>query len=263
MTRSHSDSSVAHRAAASPSPFSGILSSPSPLRGSHNSFGSHTSSHTRSPLGPACPFIFQPPRTPSKQISATSPLRRSFVFSEWAASNKQTFVFEGAHSQQTSEEWGGMAHHRRITPCKFVPTKALTMAMQDAPFVKDVLKELPGVDASDPRILSLLERIKEKRQTTASFMTSGRDDITHTHTHTHMNSLASSLSSVSLSPCSSSVSTRCVSMSVYVPAPVSLSVCVCTCVSLSLTHTRASSFPLALALAILFHSVSLLLFHFE
>jgi len=33
MTRSHSDSSVAHRAAASPSPFSGILSSPSPLRG--------------------------------------------------------------------------------------------------------------------------------------------------------------------------------------------------------------------------------------
>jgi hypothetical protein len=34
------------------------------------------------------------------QMSGASSLRRSFVFSEWAASNKQTFIFEGAYRQQ-------------------------------------------------------------------------------------------------------------------------------------------------------------------
>ena len=148
--------------------------SPSALRTSQSSFSSsHTgSSHTRSPSGPPSPFIFQPPRTPSRQISPISPLRRSFVFSEWAASNKQTFVFEGAHQQDAGEPFG-LSPNRRSAPCKFVPTKALTMAVQDANFVKDVLKELPGVDTSDPRILTLLDQIKVKRPTSNFMQRSG------------------------------------------------------------------------------------------
>ena len=148
--------------------------SPSALRTSQSSFSSSQtgSSHTRSPSGPPSPFIFQPPRTPSRQISPISPLRRSFVFSEWAASNKQTFVFEGAHQQDAGEPFG-LSPNRRSAPCKFVPTKALTMAVQDANFVKDVLKELPGVDTSDPRIATLLDQIKVKRPTSNFMQRSG------------------------------------------------------------------------------------------
>ena len=49
-----------------------------------------------------------------------TPIRRSFVFSEWAASNKQTFVFEGAHSLSGGDEDSGSLSFRRIAPCKFV-----------------------------------------------------------------------------------------------------------------------------------------------
>mmetsp|Transcript_32803 Transcript_32803/g.73726 ORF Transcript_32803/g.73726 Transcript_32803/m.73726 type:complete len:397 (+) Transcript_32803:240-1430(+) len=106
---------------------------------------------------PCSPFVFHPPRTPS---TPTTPSRRSFVFSEWAANNKQTFVFEGAHSSLDSAFSNSV---KRNSPCKFVSTKALTLAMQDAEFVESVLRGLPGVDPVDPRIGTLIEKIKEGR----------------------------------------------------------------------------------------------------
>jgi hypothetical protein len=42
------------------------------------------------------------------------------VFSEWAASNKQTFVFEGAQRLSGEEDDSGSLGLRRISPCKFV-----------------------------------------------------------------------------------------------------------------------------------------------
>ena len=57
---------------------------------------------------------------------------RGFVFSEWAASNKQTFVFEGSY---LGVGGGRLPRHQ---PCKFVPTKMLTLAVQDAEFVAQV-----------------------------------------------------------------------------------------------------------------------------
>mmetsp|Transcript_35464 Transcript_35464/g.110947 ORF Transcript_35464/g.110947 Transcript_35464/m.110947 type:complete len:360 (-) Transcript_35464:2034-3113(-) len=101
---------------------------------------------------PTSPFVFHPPRTPS---TPTTPSRRSFVFSEWAANNKQTFVFEGAHSALDSAFSNSV---KRNSPCKFVSTKALTLAMQDAEFVESVLLGLPGVDPVDPRIGALIEK---------------------------------------------------------------------------------------------------------
>jgi hypothetical protein len=57
---------------------------------------------------------------------------KGFVFSEWAASNKQTFVFEGSYLGVGA---GRLPRHQ---PCKFVPTKMLTLAVQDAEFVAQV-----------------------------------------------------------------------------------------------------------------------------
>jgi hypothetical protein len=52
-------------------------------------------------------------------------------------------------------------HQTQLKELPGVLKKALTgipKNKQDANFVKDVLKELPGVDATDPRILSMLDR---------------------------------------------------------------------------------------------------------
>lgn len=75
---------------------------------------------------PASPFVFQRPQTPGKTPSLPN-ARKSFVFSEWASRNRQTFVFEGSHSVD-----GIIGRHQQ--PCKFVPTKALTLALQVCSF---------------------------------------------------------------------------------------------------------------------------------
>ncbi len=84
-------------------------------------------------------------------------------------------------------------------------------APQDANFVKDVLKELPGVDSSDPRIVSMLDKIKDKRAPTAAYSAS--------LSPSYGSSLSSALSAVSISPFSSSVSTRLPRHPTFQPPP--------------------------------------------
>lgn len=76
---------------------------------------------------------------------------------------------------------------------------------QDANFVKEVVKELPGVDSTDPRILSMLDKIKEKRPPTAAYSSSLCGGGAPAG---YATGLASSLAAVAISPLSSSVSTR-------------------------------------------------------
>lgn len=169
----HSHSSP-HAASAASSPHHPHLHNPYSSANNHGSAGPDASSHQGSPSAlsptmmsrattrasrPASPFIFQPPRTPSR--SPAQPARRSFVFSEWASSNRQTFVFEGSQQREGQDPEG----YRQYSPCKFVPTKSLTLAMQDADFVGHVLEGLPGVKTSDPRVVALLDRIREGRTT--------------------------------------------------------------------------------------------------
>jgi hypothetical protein len=67
-----------------------------PLSVSPGVASTHSRASTIRASRPASPFVFQRPFTPSKAPNTPS-VRRSFIFSEWAANNRQTFVFEGSH----------------------------------------------------------------------------------------------------------------------------------------------------------------------
>ena len=105
--------------------------------------------------------------------------------------------------QRACARWAAKLRARQTSrPPNLAPWLKL-LPLQDANFVKDVLKELPGVDASDPRILSMLDKIKDKRPPTASYSSS-----LSVGAGGYGPALASSLAAVSISPLSSSVSNR-------------------------------------------------------
>mmetsp|Transcript_38911 Transcript_38911/g.84297 ORF Transcript_38911/g.84297 Transcript_38911/m.84297 type:complete len:341 (+) Transcript_38911:2-1024(+) len=130
---------------------------------------------------PNTPFVFRPPPTPTR--------RKHFMFSEHAAHNKQTFVFQGSSNMP---DFG-----QGSSPSKFCSSRQMMAAMRDSDFVLQVVLGLPGVNPDDPRLQSMRPRSTSRPGSATSRPTSARQRPTSAATEA---SIAASLAACMLRP---------------------------------------------------------------